>query len=197
MDPTALLLAVLLIVVVSVAAGYLAWKVQAAQVAVWTEFARRHGLRQQRLRLEGSFEGVPLTVETQSRGSGKHRYVVAVVRLSVRDVFPPEFSLEREGLGDKVLKLFGKTDPEIGDEEFDRLFDLKNLSPEVTAVLHDKRVQKHLYSMASAYQAFSIRGGYLQAEKHRVPARPEELEQLIRPALEFTRTLEQAPHRSS
>jgi hypothetical protein len=194
LDSSPLLLAVF--VLIMVVGGYFGWKVRQARIAAWAEFASRHGMHADGLRIDGSYEGYPLTVETQSRGSGKHRYTVAVLRLSARNSLPPEFSLEREGLGDKVLRFFGKQDPEIGDAEFDRFFDLKNLSPAMAAVLRHKLVQQHLYEMASHYENFHIRGGWIQTERRQVPSTAEALEEFTGPALMLAHTLEEASRRS-
>jgi len=180
-----------------VAIAYFAIKAHKAQVAAWAEFAQRHGMEARGLHVEGSYEGYPLTVETQSRGSGKNRYTVAVLHLSLQNSLPDEFSLEREGFGDKILRFFGKEDAQLGDTDFDKYFDLKNLSPTAAAVLRHTGVQKHLYELAHHYMNFHIRGGWLQAERRRVPSTAEELEDFTGPALMLAHTLEEASKRSN
>lgn len=183
-------LLVVLVVLATGVAVYFARKVQAARTAAWAGFARRHGLSAHGLRIEGTYQGLPLTVDLQTRGAGRNQTTVTVLRLSVGEALPPDFSLEREGLGDKVLRLFGKHDPEIGDARFDEAFDLRNLSPATAEVLRRPRVQQHLFAVGRAYQDFHLRGGWLQAEGHRVPVSPEELEAFIAPALQLAQTLQ-------
>lgn len=176
--------------------GYLIWRVNKARVAAWAAFASRHEMNAQGLRIDGSYEGYPLTVETESRGSGKHRYTVTVLRLSVRDVLPPEFSLKREGLGDKVLQFFGKQDEELGDEAFDKHFKLESLSPELEKVLRRSTVQEHLYEMVKHYRDFHIRGGCIQAERSGIPSSVDALEEFTGPALMLAHTLEETSRRT-
>src|SRR4051812_39553802 len=102
-DP-AIFVFVLLCLLIAGGGGYLAWKAHTARIAAWAQFALRHGMSARGLRLEGTYEGLPLTLETQTRGSGRNQYTVAVLRLSLGNALPPEFSLEREGLGDKVMR---------------------------------------------------------------------------------------------
>jgi hypothetical protein len=194
LDPV-ILVFVLLSVLIAGGGGYLAWKAHTARLAAWAQFAQRYGMSARGLRLEGTYHGLPLSLETQMRGSGRNRYTVAVLRLPVSNALPPEFSLEREGLEDKLLRLFGQRDPEIGDERFDQLFELKNLSPATASVLREEPVQRHLYAMVKAYQHFHIRGGWLQAERRRIPASVEDLEEFPRQALMLAHTLELATRR--
>jgi len=172
-------------------------KAHKAQVAAWAEFAQRHGLQAREFRLEGSYEGSPLTVEMESHGSGKNRYTVAVLSLSLQDSLPAEFSLEREGLGDKFLRFFGKEDAQLGDADFDKYFDLKNLSPAAATVLRHSSVRQHLYEVARHYRDFRIRDGRLQAQGHRVPLTADQLEDFIRPGIMLARTLAEASRRSN
>ncbi|HEX8705573.1 MAG TPA: hypothetical protein VF815_42455 [Myxococcaceae bacterium] len=180
-----------------IAVAYFGVKAHKAQVAAWAEFAQRHGMQARGLHVEGTYEGYPLKVETQSRGSGKNRYTVAVLHLSLQDSLPGEFSLEREGFGDKILRFFGKEDAQLGDADFDKYFDLKNLSSATAAVLRHTEVQRHLYELAHHYQNFHIRGGWLQAERRRVPSTADELEDFTGPALMLAHTLEEASKRSN
>jgi hypothetical protein len=148
------------------------------------------------LQIEGTYEGYPMRLETQTRGSGKNRYRVTVVHLSTNGALPPDFSLEPEGLGDKLLKLFGKRDAEIGDERFDKSFDLSNLTSATTRVLRHPSVQQHIYEMVSHYRAFHIREGWIQAERRDVPSTADALEEFTGPALMLAHTLEEAAQRT-
>jgi hypothetical protein len=183
-------------IMVGILSMYLHLKRAQARVAAWAEFARRHGLQIDRGLIQGDYEGYPLKLDLQSRGSGKSRYTVAVVRLSSQGTLPEDFSLAKEGLGDKVLKLFGKGDAEIGDKQFDRDFDLKNLSRETAKVLRQESVQQHLYEMVKHYEAFKIHRGWIQAEHRRMPSTVAELEAFTSPALMLAQTLAEASRRS-
>lgn len=182
-----LLLAAALLAMGSV---YLLHRRNAALAAAWAEFARSHGLSVRGLRLEGTCEGLPLTVEARYLDAGRGKHVGTVLRLRVK-ALPPEFSLEREGLGDKVPRWAGKGEPRSGDARFHSLFDLKNLTPATASLLRHERVREHLDEMARAYTAFRIRDGWIEAEQHLVPANVEELKAFTRPALMLTLALEQ------
>jgi hypothetical protein len=175
---------------------YLDWRARKARMAAWAEFASNHDMQARGFRVEGSYEGYPLVIEVERRGHGKHRYTVTALSLSIPDALSHEFSLEREGLGDKVLQFFGKRDEEIGDADFDKRFELKHLSPEVTAVLRHRVVQEHLYEMGNHYKDFRIRDGRIHAEHRRVPATAEQLEEFIGPALMLAHTLEETSRRT-
>ncbi|HLL03589.1 MAG TPA: hypothetical protein VK539_23595 [Myxococcaceae bacterium] len=193
--PLALL--IFCLVVAIAVAIYFGWKAHQARLAAWAEFAQRHGMQTRGLRIEGSYEGYPLTVETQSRGSGKNQYTVAVLHLSVESALPSDFSLEREGFGDKILRFFGQEDAQLGDADFDKYFDLKNLSSTAAAVLRHRDVQQHLYELARHYMNFHIRNGWLQAERRQVPSTADELEDFTGPALMLAHTLDEASRRSN
>jgi hypothetical protein len=175
---------------------YFGYKSHQKQLEAWTAFAHLHGMRASGLRIEGSYEGFSLKLETQRRGSGRNRYTVTVLRLWAGDLLPREFSLEREGFGDKILRFFGQKDAEIGDELFDQAFDLENVSLPTAKVLRHKVVQRHLYEVAKLYQDFSIRDGWIQVERRRVPTTVEELEEFTGPALMLAHTLEEAEKRT-
>jgi len=193
--PLALL--IFCLVVAIAVAIYFGWEAHQARLAAWAEFAQRHGMQTRGLRIEGTYEGYPLTVETQSRGSGKNQYTVAVLHLSVESALPIDFSLEREGFGDKILRFFGQEDAQLGDADFDKYFDLKNLSSTAAAVLRHRDVQQHLYELARHYMNFHIRNGWLQAERRQVPSTADALEDFTGPALMLAHTLDEASKRSN
>lgn len=176
-------------------AAYVLWKKINGQIQAWAEFASRHGMNAQHFHIEGSYEGYPLKVVRETRPPTKNGQTIIVLRLAVRGALPPEFSLEREGLGDKVLRFFGKQDTQIGDTDFDKHFDLKNVSPEMEEVLRQPAVQQHLYEMTNHYRLFFIRDGWIQAEQRKVPSTVEELEAFTGPALMLAHTLEEAAQR--
>jgi hypothetical protein len=190
-------LPLLLIIAAAIIIAVISWNVHQARVAGWAEFASRHDMHADGLTVEGSYEGYPLRLETQKRGSGKNRYTVTVLHLSTHGTLPPDFSLEREGFGDKLLKLFGGGDAEIGDAEFDRLFDVKNLSPETTRLLRNKAVQQHLYELVHNYRTFHIREGWIQAEQRGVLSTADALETFTGPALMLVHSLDEAFRRST
>jgi hypothetical protein len=180
--------------------GFLYWRSHQAKAAVWAEFARLHGLSSDGLSLEGRYEGYELRMETATRHERKYgkkrQYTVTVLRLSTRGALPQNFSLEPEGLGDKLLEFLGLEDAEIGDEHFDERFALSGLSAVSIRVLRDESVQQHLYELAHHYETFAIRGGWIQAEHRGLPSTVDELEELLGPALTLAHTLDEVSRRT-
>ncbi|WP_224364944.1 hypothetical protein [Hyalangium versicolor] len=188
--------AVVGLVLVFLAIFYVFWRINQRRMAAWAEFASRHDMHAEGFQIDGSYEGYPLRLETQRRGAGQHSHTVTVLRLSLSHALPPEFSLDREGLGTKVLRAFGKKDEEVGDPEFDRHFNLKNLSSETTALLNRPSVQQLLYELLDQYRAFHIRDGWLQAERGGIPGTADALEEFTGPALMLAHTLEESARRA-
>ena len=97
----------------------------------------------------------------------------------------------------QILRFFGAEDAQLGDADFDKHFDLKNLSSTAAAVLRHREVQRHLYELAQHYMNFHIRNGWLQAERRKVPSTADELEDFTGPALMLAHTLDEASKRSN
>lgn len=176
--------------------AYISYRLKAARIAAWAEFASRHGMQASGLHIHGAYEGHRLELDTVRRRSGKNSYTVTVLKLSVQESLPGNFTLSLEGLGDKVLKLLGHRDGEIGDEAFDQQFDLGNLSPETAQVLRHPSVKSHLSEVASYYRTFRIDGGWIHAEQRGTPSTADALEEFTGPALLLAHTLEQAAQRT-
>ncbi len=180
--------------------GFVLWEnihTQRKQREAWDAFGQRHGLSftPSPLQLEGRHEGCPLRLHTEMRGSGKSRYGVTVLRLDVDDALPGDFELRREGLGNKLLKLLGSKDEELGDADFDAAFQLRNLSPEVNALLRSATVRRHLRTLAS-FHHFAIHAGALHVERRDVPATVEALEDFTRLVLDAAGALREAARRA-
>jgi hypothetical protein len=190
-DPAYVPLVVALVLVILV----LAWQGWKRRLQAWKTFAARHDWsfsnRWGSLEIQGLFLGQQLSVLTERRGAGKNRREVTVLRLELA-ALPSELTLEPEGLGDKLLKFFGRRDEEVGDAEFDAAFDLEDVSPETRALLRKPRVREQLLMLKRTFSRFSIEAGLLEAERRGVPHTVEALESLVAPALELARALHEA-----
>lgn len=185
---------------VALVGGLIYWKLHQAKSAVWAEFAHLHGLSAEGLSVAGSYEGYDLKLETELRHEHRHvgkdqSYTVTVLRLSTQGALPKNFSLEPEGLGDKLLKFMELEDAEIGDQDFDERFELSGLTAMTIRVLRDASVQQHLYEMANHYESFAIRSGWIHAEHRGNPSSVDELEELTGPALMLAHTLDETSRR--
>lgn len=176
------------------------WKQWKRRCAAWQTFASQRGLRFHEtpgvfkyspgtLTMQGLYQGFPLLLFTEYRGSGKNRHLVTVLRLELGAALPPGLIVKPERLGDKVLKLFGVRDEEVGDAALDDAFDLKNVTPRAHAMLVSPRVRGPLIKLGRAYSGFSLESGFLQVEKGEMPETAAELEAFMAPALLLARAV--------
>lgn len=185
-----LLLAV--VIVVSVV-----WSIRTKQrrAEAWERFAASRQLGWSRGQIAGVASGFTVALLIEERGSGKSRRDVAVVRCSLAGALPPEFGLEREGLGDKLVQLLGRTDHQLGFPEMDAAFLLQNLGSEARRTLSYRAVQETLLETVKAYPEMRIGKGVVQLETTEVPRTEEGLSRLLSDAISVANTLQRAKQR--
>ncbi|QDE95266.1 hypothetical protein BHS05_04955 [Myxococcus xanthus] len=182
---------------VSSIVGYFRWRRWKQQIQTWQDFAATRGwsfmptpggfmYSAGTLKMEGSYAGRPLTLETEYRHQQKAYRIATIVRHELGDDFPREVVIRPEGLGDKFLKLFGVQDEQIGDAGLDAVLDLKNVTPQARAILLSAGMRRPLLNLARAFETFSIENGVLSAEViDDVPCTPIELYGLLTPVREL------------
>lgn len=186
--------------VVAALIGVFRWKQWKRRMAAWRSFADQRGLdfnltegffryAPGTLTMQGLYQDLPLLLFTEYRGSGKSRHLVTVLQLELGSTLLPGLTLKPEGLGEKVLKLFGLKDEEVGDEALDAAFQLKNVTARSRAMLLSPRVRGSLMRLGRAYSDFSIEAGYLRVEQLGMPETAEELDTFLSPALGLARAL--------
>lgn len=189
--------------------GYFAFKALSSldqardrlQRASWEDFARRNGLKfdPAPLSITGTLEGMKVELaRDELHGRNNHIIVITRVSISVDDALPWKLELTREDAQDKLLKMVGKTDAEVGNPIFDSTFKLANLSPEALAVLRDPQVQHLLLEVVRVHSGFfAIQNGDLQLEAHGTYGEPGSLELLLKRLFEVVRALNAAKARAS
>ncbi|MCP3104449.1 hypothetical protein LZ198_36855 [Myxococcus sp. K15C18031901] len=165
---------------------YAVWE-QRRRHDAWSGFAAERGWNFSEswgaMEVQGLYQGQQLSVATETRGRGKGRYTTTVVRLDLGDSVPPELHVEREGLGNKLLKLVGVRDEELGDAELDAALDLKGLSPESRQLLLADAVATALLEVRRHNERFCIISGLLEAEHRGTPNSPDKLAARVDPLL--------------
>ena len=138
-----------------------------AQQRAWGELAARTGLTFEPGRffgpvphVTGTYRSRPLTLDTFTRGSGKHQHTYTRIVLYVDNPANVYLALYQESVFSKIGKFFGMADIQIGDEEVDRRFIIKS-KPESFA--------------ASLFTSISLRQQLLQARVLNVEADGREL----------------------
>ena len=126
-----------------------------AQQRAWGELAAHTGLTFEPGRffgpgphVTGTYRSRPLTLDTFTRGSGKHRPTYTRIVLFMDNPANVYLALYQESVFSKIGKFFGMQDLQIGDEEVDRRFIIKS-KPENFA--------------ASLFTSISLRQQFLQA----------------------------------
>ena len=104
-----------------------------AQQKAWGELAARTGLTFEPggffgpvPRVTGAYRSHSLTLDTFTRGSGKHRHTYTRIVLFVNNQANVYLALYQEGVFSKIGKFFGMQDIQVGDEEVDRKFIIKS-----------------------------------------------------------------------
>ncbi|AEI62703.1 hypothetical protein [Corallococcus macrosporus] len=138
------------------------------------EVAGLHRGRQFRMRTE----------RHQSNGPGQpHTYLCTVVRLEFGQALPPDVRIRPEGIADKLLKVIGQRDEDVGDAKLDALLNLEYLSDETRDILRAPGVRQQLMTLCRRFTDFTIEGARLTAMKRGMPDSVEALESLVAPAL--------------
>ncbi|QDE81883.1 hypothetical protein [Myxococcus xanthus] len=194
-DPWSILLH-LGIVVAAIAFGFFFWQAHKRRLQAWRDFADRHGWgftdSMASYKVGGLHRGMPFSMHTEHRRSGKSSQLYTVVRLELGTALPPDLRIGPEGFGDKLLKVFGKRDDEVGDAELDAALDMKNLTDEARDTLRAPRVREQLLLLRQRCANFSIENEELQAEQRGMPDSVDTLESLVAPALDLGDALQEA-----
>lgn len=194
-DPSSVLLH-LGIVGAALAFGFLYWMAHRRRLQAWRDFADQHGCdfteSTASYKVRGRYRGKSFSMYTEHRRSGRSSQLFTVVRLELGTSLPPGLRIGPEGFGDKLRKVFGKRDDEVGDAELDAALDMKNLTDEARDTLRAPRVREPLLLLRQRCANFSIENEELQAEVRGMPASVDTLESLVAPALDLGDALREA-----
>jgi hypothetical protein len=188
-----------LIIAVGVVALVIYWKTYERRVRAWQDFANAHGWDFSQgstsYKVQGLHRGIFFSMHTEQRRSGKSSQLFTVVWISLANTVPPALRISSEGFGDKLLKVFGKRDDEIGDAELDDALSLENLTDDARDTLRAPRVREQLLLLRQHSPSFIIQNEELQVVRRGMPDSVEALELLVTPVLELADALLEAATR--
>ena len=166
------------------------WRQRRRRTA-WGQLAPVLGLELSptRLCLGGTLEGHAVELFTAARGAIQHRYEVTVLRVDLAGLLPSSVLLEREGLGAKVLRLFGRSGEEVGEPLFDAAFRVEGLTPAAEAVLRKRVVQEALHSALQRFERLKVEEGRLQLETYGVLTSADDVQRLVQGGLGVVRAM--------
>ncbi len=170
-------------------------QVQHRRDTAWKQFASSRQLGWANGQIAGVVSGCTVAMFTETRGQGRSRYTVAIVRCSLPDVFSSRFALERETLGQKLIQLVSGPDHQVGDPKLDAAFLLSNVDGGARRVLSDRHAREALLDYVDRYPSMRIGNGVLQLEQRSVPSDEAGLSALLQDALTLSSTLQRAKQR--
>ncbi len=113
----------------------------------WAAFAAANGMQflpqgpNRDLYVQGTHDGVQVSVEREVRGSGKNRTVYTCFHANFRNPMPEGMVLSSENVGDRISKFFGGQDIELGEEYADSQLRIRGTDVEgIRGFLSDKGV---------------------------------------------------------
>jgi hypothetical protein len=145
--------------------AYVAWRNQRRK-EVWAKFAARNGLRHDDTRMWGDVREIPVSIFTETRGSGKNRSTYTVFEAAIPGSgLPLNLHVYREGVLSKVGKVFGGDDIELGIPEIDDRVIIKGLDVgEVRSYLSRPDVSRGLSDLINACRDLEIDPGRVHLE---------------------------------
>lgn len=163
--------------------------------AAWSLVAHKTGLTFGGDVLQGTLDGVTLTVRVVSRGSGKSRQDYTVFLMNLGAFLPNALSIQPEGMFDKVAKLIGSQDVQLGLPEIDPKLMVKAAdADEAQAWAQQAKVMRGLKRLVDlrAY-TFKLAANQLSFERRGAVVKASELEHLVRELVTISNDL--APSR--
>lgn len=165
-----------------------------ARERAWNGMARRHDLERaipadnlfgrmyEEQHLHGLCNGRDVSIRTERRstghGSRRSSSVYTLLHIGGGGLFSSGLRIQREGLRDKVAKLFGRNDALAGSAKLDRLARIENLTPEDAQLLGDEGVQLALIQLLRAFPRSRIGDGFILVEQYGHVARLGLLERM-------------------
>lgn len=112
-------------------------------------------------RAEGQWRGKPLEIVTYATGSGKSRQVWSAIKVRPAATGGLTFLLQPQGLGTKVLEMFGAREITVGDREFDGAWFVQSNQPDFlrAALIPEVRAKFSAARQAGAKGRFRLEKG--------------------------------------
>lgn len=137
-----------------------------AKLRAWSEFARRHDLRLinagswSNPRIVGRWKDVDITLQIEVHGSGKNRKTYTRGSARFHSSLPRGLNITSEGFTDRLAKMLGGQDIQIGHAELDRQLRIKAEDVVGTRVLMKN------WRARNAIAAFIARDGGATVTQH-------------------------------
>jgi hypothetical protein len=129
----------------------------------WQAFAKGHDLEFERGNwavqpsMSGRYRGVPIEIDIEMRGSGKARHPYTRVTGHFNTAMPAGMNVFQEGFGDRVAKLLGGQDIQVGVAAVDQALRIKGSDEEgVRRLFQDGRVQTVVTGFVSVHHEASV-----------------------------------------
>ncbi|MCP4805905.1 MAG: hypothetical protein GY913_03690 [Proteobacteria bacterium] len=120
-------------------------------------------------KLVGEYRGVPVKIDVEVRGRGKHKQVYTRVAADVPAILPGGLAVSKEGLLSGVGKFFGSQDIEVGDDSFDGACMIKGETPsEVIRLFQDRSAKDAVWELVHAGTEGSLSSGRAKVLTHGV-----------------------------
>jgi hypothetical protein len=162
----------------------------------WQQFAASRQLSWHNGQIAGVVNGFTIALLIEVRGSGKQQHEVAVARCSLGSTFSPQFALEREGLGDKLMQVISGQDHQLGDPKLDSTFLLHNVDGGARRVLSDDGARSALLTFVERYPSLRIGNGVLQLELRQPPADALALSAFLQDTVSLATSLQRAKRKA-
>ncbi len=121
------------------------------------------GLFAQR-RISGNVDGCGVSVETYTRGSGKHSRSYSRYRIGYRRSLRLGLRLRRKGFFGGVAEAFGAQDIRTGDGKFDSFVSVKGRDPELVARFLDENRRKRILAAMTEWNDLEIHDTHFQID---------------------------------
>lgn len=100
----------------------------------------------------GVIRGKPVKLYNFTTGSGKSRVTWAALAVTPAATGGLKFKLSRQGLGTKVMELFGTKEVQVGDPQFDREWFIQTNQPEFFAAALLPEIQQKILPLRGKWE---------------------------------------------
>jgi hypothetical protein len=162
----------------------------------WRDFAMSRGLTppgekmSDALKISGSQQGLPFTLDVETRGSGKNKSHYTRCRVDLTRELPQGLVISKEGFLSGIGKMLGAQDIQTEDADFDKEAIIKGANPEeVTRYLRHPGVREAVLKVVQAGSGSRIEKNQVRLYRHGMVDKEDQLEQLLAHAIEAASAL--------
>ncbi len=158
-------------VIVAIVVIVLSAQARKAKIETWRQFALTHGLKLLgsgsfgNPRIMGQWQGIDITLQIEVQGSGKHSKTFTRASARISRPMPRGLNITSEGFTDRVAKLLGGQDIQIGTPELVRQLRIRAEDEVATRILMKN------WRARNAIASFIVRDGKAVVSQHQVTTR--------------------------